>query len=454
MVNFIWSFLSYTWFAWLALLLWPLSYNVWIGWRNKVFEHGLKWSFLEVLLPREVLTSPKAMESVLTQLHSLKNYPGDLREYWWLGEVTIWYSLEIAAFDGEVHLYVRCFKDYRDLVEAAFFAYYPDIEIVETEDYMRRWPASVQKLYENGYRMWGSEVVLEKSAAYPLRNYEDFESPDEEKQYDPMSGILETLSKLKPGQFAAIQFLVWPAMAGDPHDKHAFEEYEKEVIRVRERKDEEPPGAAKLKIKFRGGVLPTLEEDKPEEEAGVTRSLKRAIMTRTPGETDVLTAMQDSLARPMYSVLIRYIYVSPFETYSEHFPRRAVFGALNQYGAVDINAFTRNKPTMTRGKVWEWPFIFPDIRKEYRRQRIWYTFRHREPPPHMFMGKILTSYFLNWYLHSKSVHLSTRSLATIWHPPTHRVLTGPHIRRIESKKMAPPAGMEIFGEDKDIEKFS
>ena len=69
------------------------------------------------------------------------------------------------------------------------------------------------------------------------------------------------------------------------------------------------------------------------------------------------------------------------------------------------------------------------------------------------MGKFLTSYILNWNIHSKTFELNTESLATLFHPPTRIVLTAPHMVRVESRKTGPPAGLAIFGDEEKIEKF-
>ena len=42
--------------------------------------------------------------------------------------------------------------------------------------------------------------------------------------------------------------------------------------------------------------------------------------------------------------------------------------------------------------------------------------------------------------------LNTEELATIYHPPTYIVLTGPLIKRVEARKTGPPAGLPIYGE--------
>lgn len=449
----IFEFFYYTWWIWAFFALFPLVRDTWLSWRTRVFEHEIKWTMFEVKIPREVKTSPRGMEQVFAQIYNFRNYPGNIQEKWWLGEVTLWHSFEIVGIDGEVRFYIRTPRAYKDLMEAAIFAFYTDIELIEVEDYMKRYPATVQGLYEQGYKIWGTEMILVKSAAYPIRSYEDFEAMDEEKQYDPMSAFIELLSKLKSGQFAGIQILASPAMAGDPHDEHAMHGYQEEIVAVRERKNEHAGGhAPKPKLSFSGGILPTYDIPHPEPDAN--GALKKAIMTRTPGETDVLKAMDENLSRPLFNVLIRYIYASPLEIYSEHLARRAIFGAFNQYGAQDLNSFKRNKDTQTRGPIWEPPYIFPGIRKEFRRQHLWFDYRHREIPPHNFMAKLIRSFPpFNMYTGSKTIHLNTRSLASIWHPPTYRVLTGPHIQRVESRKAGAPAGMEIFGEEKDIERF-
>ena len=48
---------------------------------------------------------------------------------------------------------------------------------------------------------------------------------------------------------------------------------------------------------------------------------------------------------------------------------------------------------------------------------------------------------------------NTEAIATLFHLPTAVVLTAPHIRRIESRKGGPPAGLAIFGDEEEIEKF-
>ena len=457
------TFLYYTWWFWAFLILIPAAHDAWISWRQKKFEHEIKWVFFEMKLPRETTKSPLAMEQVFMQLYTFKNYPGDLKEYWWDGEVTLWHSFEIASLNGEIHFYLKTPKAYRDLTEAALFAFYPDLELVEVEDYLKDYAPTIQELYRDDMVLYGSEMKMRKSGAYPIRSYIDFESPDENKQYDPISTFLELLAKLKPGQMAAIQYIVAPAVS--PHDDHTIEHYHDEVIKLRERKNEEDHshGGAVMKTSFPGGIMPALEVAAHDADPAQMNVLKKAILSRTPGETSVIEAIEDNLARPMFNVIIRYIYISKKSLYVNHYPRRAMAGAFNQFNAVDMNSFARNKNTSTSGKLWEWPVIFPKIRYERRRQKIYYDFRHREIPAHTFFGRILmhatwqlkeiNSWELKPQWGSRFMHLNVRSLATLFHLPTYMTLTGPHVKRVDSRKGGPPAGMAIFGDEGQIDKF-
>lgn len=439
---------SYSWWLIALLILAPLTADTWRAWRQKHFEEvEIKWMFMEIHIPRDVKKSPKAMEQIFMQLYSMKNIPHDLHEIWWQGEVPIWYTFEIVALKGEVHFFMRIPTAYRKLVEAAFFAYYPDVELVEVRDYMKQFPPTIQDLYREGMVLWGTELILAKPGAYPIRNYEEFEnSLNPDKEYDPMSAAIEIFSKLDPDQFAGIQFHCAPAVL--PHDLHQMHEYHELVREIRDRKHEPSPEHTKAKLKFTG-ILPTIEPPSEHEDA-LSGGLRKAIMSRTPGEITILEAIEDNIGRPMFTCVVRYIYFSPEERYSEPLARRAIYGAFNQYGAENINAFVRNEWTQTRTRLFEWPFIFPKHRLEYRRQRIYHDYRHREVPPHQIMGRLAFSSPFNIYWGSKTIHLNTRSLATVFHLPTYTTLTGPHIKRVDSRKAGPQAGIGIFGEESDL----
>ncbi|MBI4193215.1 MAG: hypothetical protein HY536_01150, partial [Candidatus Colwellbacteria bacterium] len=194
------------------IVLFPLFLSTWKFWRQMRFEHHIKWVLLEIHIPRIIEKSPRAMEQVLAAIYTLRNAPGQFAEHYWHGEVTRWYTFEMVSFGGQVHLYARVYRKQRGLVEAAFFSYYPDLEITEVdEDYVDKLPKNYRELTETGYDVWGSEMILAKPEIYPIKTYTHFESPDEDKQFDPISVFFEVLSKIKKEEIVGIQFQLAPA---------------------------------------------------------------------------------------------------------------------------------------------------------------------------------------------------------------------------------------------------
>ncbi len=434
-------------------IVFPMARSTWLFWKQEVYKvESIQFVLLELRLPREVRKSPRAMEQALAAIHALRNSPNDFGERWMDGEITRWYSFEVVSFGGEVHFYMRVYKKQRDIIEAALYSFYSDLEIVEVEDYTKRFPKNVGELYQRGYDMWGSELKLKREDAYPIKSYIDFEEIDEDRQFDPMSVCLEILGKIKKEEIIAIQILLEPA------DHNWKDKWKDLVEKLRLKEDPRKAKAReqagyKRKIEFEGGILPHFPiiksgEDKKDEFGSFTKSFMR-----TPGETDVLKAVEENLAKPAFETMIRFIYLSPKELFYDTFPRRGIMAIFNQYASADLNSFERNESVSTRTKIWHWPHILPATRNEYKKQRLLINYRHRELPHETFMGKVLTSHWYNWNFISKTFTLSNRSVATIFHPPTFVVLTAPHIKRVESKKMGPPSGLPIYGGEEDIEKF-
>jgi hypothetical protein len=441
------TFLSYTWWLILFLILWPLFKSTWRFWREELYQHSVEMDgiLLEIRVPREITKSVQAMEQVLNAMHQLRNSPGNIEEWWFDGEVTKWFSLEMVSLGGQVHFYVRVpDKRQRHLVEAAFYAFYQDVELIEAQDYMDRLPIGVREMHTQGYDMWGAEMVLTKSGAYPIKTYRDFESPDEDKQYDPISQFVELLAKVKPEEIVAIQILIAPL------DSSWAEHFQHSVVdKLRTREDKHSGGGGTLgAMNFPGGPMPSMQAEHEEKQQGGF-----SFFMRTPGETNVLEAVENNLSQPAFETVIRFIYLSPQPTFWDSFARRGLKGAFNQYAANDLNSFTVNKTTSTQVKIWDKPYIFPKLRNEYRKARLIYNYRHRALPPETFMGKFITSFFLNWNFATKPDHMTSQCIATIFHPPTAGVLTGPHVARMESRRVGPPAGLPIFGEETDLERY-
>jgi hypothetical protein len=416
------SFIELTWWFWAFILLSRISTGVLKYWRQETFKRDIKWEILEIIVPREHTQTPKSMEQVLRAIHSLKNAPGDVSEHYFEGEVPRWFSFELVSVGGQIRLFIRFYAKQRPLIEAAFFAHYPNIELADTEDYISVFPQTLEELYEQGKDMWGTELKLSKEAAYPIVSYKDLmDEADEERYVDPFSSLLEMLGKVGEGELVGVQILAYG-------------------ISDSWRKQWEPL-IERLKEKTSGKKI----SDEEDSFSGIS--------SRTPGETDTIRAIEKNLEKPAFNVLIRYMYCSPQETYYDSFARRGLRGSFQQYNSLGLNGFEDNSATGTRARLWDRPHVFSKKRVEMRKRRMIYNYINREIPPETFTGRLFTSKMFNWNFASKMMQLNIESFATIFHPPTTVVMTAPHIKRRESKRAGPPSGLPIFGGEENIDKF-
>lgn len=405
------------WWFWLFAFLFPIFRDLFLHLKQEQFKASNKWVLLELRMPRLVPQTPQAMEQVLTAIHTLRNSPGNFEEIYLQGEVTRWFSLELISDGGDVRFFIRCRDQQKNFIEAAFFSYYSDVEITEVTDYVEKLPATVGDAYNENKELFGTEFLLGKEEAYPIKTYPLFETPDPEKRLDPISAFLEVLGKVKPGEFVGIQMIIAPA------DKSWVKDW------------------ADLLAKLKNPGPPPKEGE------------KALPVVRTPGETEILKAVENNLSKPAFDTIIRFLYVADKDIFADDFVRRGVLSAFNQYGTLEFNTFKNNGGMATKPNKNDFPHVFVKERGEVRKQRMLRLYRTRDIPPKTDWGKRHMSYILNSAFHSKWFRLNIEAIATIFHPPTEFVLTAPHVKRVESRKAGAPAGLAIFGEEELIEKF-
>ena len=199
-------FASYWWIiAPVALFLFLNKF--WLGYMTKKYLMGLKWIMLEVKFPREVAKTPKAMEQFFAGLHAAQKDPKKKDRYL-KGTLAPWFSIEILGHGGEIHFYVRTESKYRNLIESHLYAQYPQVEIFETTDYTESIPAGTPT---KDFDAWGTELILNKEDAYPIRTYPVFfEEKEAEERTDPLAGLFEFLSSLDSRESIGIHIIISP----------------------------------------------------------------------------------------------------------------------------------------------------------------------------------------------------------------------------------------------------
>ena len=143
------------WFLPLAgvALLGRIAWIWWVHYIQQDFISGIDFVLLEIVPPREVLRSPKAMELFITNaLFHFSNKGG--KEEYWQGAVWFWFSLELVSIEGQVHFYIRTPTRIRGLIETQMYAQYPQSQVKVVEDYT----LAVDEITPNSaWNAWGCE---------------------------------------------------------------------------------------------------------------------------------------------------------------------------------------------------------------------------------------------------------------------------------------------------------
>ncbi|MEO7597127.1 MAG: hypothetical protein ABIS26_01850, partial [Candidatus Paceibacterota bacterium] len=192
-----------------TVIIGRIAWIWWIHYIRQDFISGIEFVVLEIVPPREVLRSPKAMELFLTNaLYHWSNKGG--KEEFWQGAVWFWFSLEIASIDGQVHFFIRTPSRIRGLIETQMYAQYPQAQVKVVEDYTLAVDEITPHSAWNG---WFAEFALKKPEAYPIKTYVDFgleDDPKEEYKVDPISPVIELFGSIQKGEQMWMQIVITP----------------------------------------------------------------------------------------------------------------------------------------------------------------------------------------------------------------------------------------------------
>ncbi len=412
-----------------------VAYKMWIHYIRQDFISGIDFVLLEIIPPREVLRSPKAMELFITNALYHWSYKGGKEEYW-QGAVWFWFSLEIASIDGQVHFYIRTPTRIRGLIETQMYAQYPQSQIREVPDYT----LAVDKISpESAWMGWGCEFGLLKPEAYPLKTYVDFgldKDPKEEYKVDPISPVVELFGSLKKGEQMWLQIVITPVKKMY-HTKGTWFGTHDWVVEARNElfkllKDY-------TSIKARPG------------DPGNSR-----IEVRVPAYLDrAAKAMSAKTSKIGFETGIRVMYVAKKEAWDMS-SRRNIRLIFRQYDAPDVNGLVRMNSTQADaysglfGLSQEKVMLLADrMLHEYRERGFFHLpMRHHLFNKHalswpfesIIAGSVLIQPFFLPYFHPQTFVLNTEEIATLWHFPG-QILKVPTLERIESTDASPPTNL-------------
>ncbi|HNW71804.1 MAG TPA: hypothetical protein PKZ36_02075 [Candidatus Paceibacterota bacterium] len=406
----------------LAVVAWKL----WIHYVQQNFISGIDFVLLEIVPPRDVLRSPKAMELFFTNALYHKSTKGGIEEFW-QGAVWFWFSLEIVSIDGQVHFYIRTPTRIRGLIETQMYAQYPQAQIKEVDDYT----LAVDEISDNSkYNLWGCEFWLDKPEAYPIKTYVDFgldKDPKEEFKVDPIAPIIELFGSLKKGEQMWLQFVITPARK----KYHTIGTWFKNHDWV-----------AESRLEVRKILKPYM----------AVKDEGKRIEVRVPSYLEgQVEGINSKITKLGFDCGIRACYVAKKESYDLS-NRRNLRLIFRQYATPSLNCLERHNSTQAdafTANFFESFFLISQktitrlsnrMLEEYRERAFFYTpLRHKLSS---FIPWPLSPYIFPKYFHHNTFVLNTEEIATLWHFPG-QILKVPTLERIESKEASPPPNLPI-----------
>jgi hypothetical protein len=422
LINFGWIPISF-------VFLWG-SKEVWLNYRSTKWSSTIKSIFLAIDVPRGNDQSLLAVENIFSYIGGA-HMPLNLIEKYWEGKFQLSFSFEVASIEGYTQFIIKTPLQYRNLVESAIYAQYPDAEITEIDDYTQGAPT---KFPDDKYDIWGGEFILVKPQSYPIKTYPEFEhqfGKPETTFRDPMASLMDLCSSLHEGEQFWYQIIVYPT------DFKWTGDGDKEISRILKEPAKKTSSPVDWVMDFLFGTLsflsdsimatsePTKKEEKKDE------GLK--MMNLKPKEKKQVEAIQRKMGKQGFSCKMRIVYIAKRETINKPKVINGFVGYIKQFMDLDLNSFKPDGDVT--GTSTE--YFFTNYRNNERKRKIMKAYMSRSGT----VGRDRKIY-------------NTEELATLWHFPIEAVVKAPLIQRTSGRKFQPPMSLpveEISAEEKNIE---
>lgn len=386
---------------WLPLVLFLIFFEKWRFFVTQQFGMDQGNVTLEILLPEEIFKSPLAMELVLNHLYQTASADNLVQTYW-DGKHPPTYGLELVSEGGRIHFYINApRKKFKNIIETQLYSQYPGIEIRELPiDYT----AEVDNNLEE-FEAFAIHFGLKKADPYPIKTYVEYGldlNPKEEEKIDPITQVLEMLGSVGPHERIWIQILISAhreenfrtgSLFGTPDWKDAIK---KEINSLMKRDD-------------KGMGDPELE--------GMPRV--------TPGEQNVVRALERSLSKYPFNTAIRAVYAAKKGYYLPGERIGAIITSWFGYNDANLNSFGLKWRTDYNWNWWQDPT--GKKRAAHKRREVAH-YKSR-----VFDGQVQGD--------TKFI-MTSEELATIFHLPG-KVAVTPTLARIPSSRAEAPANLPV-----------
>jgi len=298
---------------------------------------------------------------------------------WFLGTYNH-LSFEIVVKNNKINFYISAPNKVKSFIEQQIHAQYAHAEVKEEPSY---------NIFEPDSHVVGAKLILKHKPAFPLNTYKNMDS-------DPLTGILNPLSKVLDDEGAVIQYVVRPA-------KPKWRRIGTKMIREIKKGEKFEKVANRhplVKIIREIGKFTNTKDTKDE----MTGQPKQYQLTQM--EEEMVKTMEEKISHGALEVAIRFVSSAKTEEKAKHNLENIV-NSFSQYNIYQYgNSFGALIPSRPQALIQK--SIYRDIIK------------------------------------GESMILSTEELAGLWHLPTPQTET-PHINWLGARKAPPPTDMPTEG---------
>jgi hypothetical protein len=394
-------------FALLFLILFSLVlvfFSFLIRFRQIRYNSRIKYTVLEMQVPRESEIGPIAAEHIFATFHGISGSFSFWQKLKGISGPSI--SFEIASIGNQIKFYVAFPSKLRNLVEGQIYAQYPDVEIRETKDY------SLNLSPE--YKASSMELKLISGNFLPVKRYSQFVTGSDQL-FDPLAGITSSLVKFPEiSDQAWISVVITPlpdkwrkifgkcmqiVNAGFLSKWNSLRDFYISLFTTR---------SFVLRL-FLFPLFVLFKFQTPRKIEEKSGEIREVVSSKHENETP-LSASVDKVSRMLFDVSIRAVYASKkYNSENARLKLQEIAASFKQFNQPHLNGFEI-------GSIEEGENVLSAYRK-----------------------RLLKNSFV----------LNNEELASIYHLPSIAVKT-PKIFWISCKKLEPPQDLPLYANEDDV----